>query len=229
MHQACRGLSLHRTVNFPKNQTVFDVNGIPAHNLASKKEVKVLSVPDLLGERPAGWNASTLSGSRFPDRPMMRQLSVYDSHKRADYNHRAEQLDSDATTLYIPRPSKMQTNERALDVPRLQQPHPISRCEFPVHSNLEGKPRWDPSTGAGGDVVGAEKANRKVLERERVEALEYSKRHPPKHREETLIQREERFMRERRGQGRGAHSSERTGRDGDVELGRGPYHRRVEG
>ncbi|MEC8563749.1 MAG: hypothetical protein VXY90_07645, partial [Pseudomonadota bacterium] len=39
---------------------------------------------------------------------------------------------------------------------------------------------------------------RKVLERERVEAMEYSRRHPPKHRTETLIQREDRYMQEQR-------------------------------
>lgn len=45
--------------------------------LAAKKEIKVMRVPDLLGDRPAGWNASTVSVNmcRFPDRAMMRQLS----------------------------------------------------------------------------------------------------------------------------------------------------------
>ena len=52
--------------------------------------------------------------------------------------------------------------------------------------------------GHGGDPYGVEKAQRKVLERERVEALEYSKKHPPKNRTESLVQREERFMREQR-------------------------------
>lgn len=122
----------------------------------------------------------------------------YDSHKRADYNHRAEQLDSAATTVYIPRMSKMDYNERALDVARLQQPHHISRCEFPVHSALEGKPRWDPATGHGGDSASIEKHEREVLERQRVECFEYSKRHPPKNRTETLVQREERFLQEQR-------------------------------
>ena len=37
------------------------------------------------------------------------------------------------------------------------------------------------------------KAQAKVLERERVEALEYSKRHPPKNRTETLVQRDSAF------------------------------------
>jgi len=198
MHPACRGQTFYRSLNFPKSANAFDVGGIPAHNLASKKEVKVMRVPDLLGERPAGWNASTLSGSRFPDRPMMRVLSEYDAHKRADYNFRAEQLDHIATTRYIPRPSKMQTNERALDVPRLQQPHPISRLEFPVHVALEDKPRWDGSTGHAGDAYHAEKERDIVFQRECAEVMEYSKRHPPKAREESLMQREERFMREKR-------------------------------
>ena len=92
----------------------------------------------------------------------------------------------------------MQTNGRALDKPRMQQLHPLSHMEFPVHSALEGKPRWDPATGSGGDPYGAEKANREVLERERLEAMAYSKKHPPKHRDETLIQREERFLRAQR-------------------------------
>ena len=97
-----------------------------------------------------------------------RQLSLYDSHKRCDYNYRAEQLDSTATARYIPRPTKFQTNERALDVPRQDAPFGISRCEFPVHPALEGKPRWDPATGHGGDPYGAELAQRKVLERGRI-------------------------------------------------------------
>ena len=151
--------------------------------------VKAGKAPDLLGIRKAGWNASTLSENmaRFPDRPMMRQLarvchalsqswyhphpssadtrvhtSQYDSQKRADFNYRAEQLDDRATAMYIARPSKFETNERALNVPRLAQPHLISRCEFPVHTALEGKPRWDPATGAGGDPYGVEKAKAKV-------------------------------------------------------------------
>lgn len=201
MHAAARGVTLYRTLNFTDNATAYDVGAIPAQNLASKKEVKTIRVADLLGQRPAGWNASTLSGSRFPDRPMMRTLSEYDAHKRADYNFRAEQLDCTATTRYIPRMSKMQANERLLDKPRLQQPHAISRVEIPVHSALQGKPRWDPSIGAGGaagDQWAADKANAVILERGRVEALEYSKRHPPKHRDETLVEREARFMQEKR-------------------------------
>lgn len=171
-----------------------------------------MRVPDLLGDRPAGWNASTVSVNmcRFPDRAMMRQLSKYDSHKRADYNFRAEELDHTATITYIPRTSKLEHNERAFDVPRLQEPHHISRIEFPVHSALEGKPRWDPATGHGGDPYGVELAQRRVLERERVEALEYSKRHPPKARNETLIEREARFMRERREEKKAARSSSTT-------------------
>jgi len=202
MQGASRGRAL-RGVNFPRSAKVYDDADIPAHNLAAKKEVQAAKVPDLLGVKKPGWNTSTLSENmsgkhNFPDRAMMRQLAEYDSHKRADYNFRAEQLDAKATEVYVPRPSKFQTNARELDVPRLAQPHHISRCEFPVHEALEGKPRWDPATGAGGDPYGVEKANRKVLERERVEALEYSRRHPPKHRTETLVQREERYLNEQR-------------------------------
>lgn len=174
-----------------------------SQNLAAKREVQAAKVPDLIGIKKAGWNTSTLSENMsakhtFPDRPMMRQLSAYDSHKRADYNYRAEQLDSTATAKYIPRPNKFQTNERALEVDKLQQPFHISRQEFPVHAALEGKPRWDPATGAGGDPYGVEKAQRKVLERDRVLALEYSRSHPPKNRSESLVQREDRFIAEQR-------------------------------
>lgn len=162
--------------------------------------MQAAKIPDRLNAKKAGWNISTISDNmyRFPDRPDMRTLSKYDSHKRADYNYRAETLDSTATAMYIPRPNKFQANERSLDIPRLDEPHHISRCEFPVHPALEGKPRWDPATGHGGDPYGVEKAQRKVLERERVEALEYSQKHPPKNRTESLVQREERFMREQR-------------------------------
>lgn len=173
---------------------------VRVQNLAAKKEVQAAKVPDMLGAKKAGWNISTISDNmyRFPDRPNMRTLSCYDAHKRADYNYRAEELDSRATEMYIPRPNKFQVNERSLDVPRLGEPHHISRCEFVTHAALEGKPRWDPATGHGGDPYGVEKAQRKVLERERVEALEYSKKHPPKNRTESLVQREERFQREQR-------------------------------
>ena len=72
-----------------------------SQNLASKREVKVERVPDLLGSQKPGWNNSTLSENMsgkhtFPDRPMMRQLAKYDSHKRADFNFRAEELELDA-------------------------------------------------------------------------------------------------------------------------------------
>jgi len=208
---ATRGQSF-RTVNFPRNAKAFDLSDIPPQNLAAKREVKAAKVPDMLGYRKAGWNSSTLSEnmSRFPDRAMMRQLSKYDSHKRADYNYRAEELDCHATTMYVPRPSKFQTNERSLDVDRQASPFGISRCEFPVHRALEGKPRWDPATGHGGDPYGVEKAQRAVLERERVASLEYSRRHPPKHREETLMQREERHMREIR-EAKAAHRAASSG------------------
>ena len=160
-------------------------------------------VPDLIGIKKNGWNNSTLSENmsgkhNFPDRPMMRQLSAYDSHKRADYNYRAEQLDSKATAKYIPRPSKFEHNERALDVDKQSRPFGISRCEFPVHAALEGKPRWDPATGAGGDPYGVEKAQKIVLERERVEALAYSRSYKFKKPTQTLVERETAFIEQQR-------------------------------
>jgi hypothetical protein len=100
--------------------------------------------------------------------------------------------------MYVPRPSKFQTNERSLDVARLEAPPALSRCEFPVHERLEQKKPWDPATGAGGDPYGVAKANQKKMEKERVRAMAYSRNHPPKNRTETLMQREERFMRESR-------------------------------
>ena len=197
--QCSRGRAL-RSVNFPRGARAYEKDDIPKHNLASKKEVQAAKVPDMLGIKKAGWNNSTVSENmyRFPDRPDMRTLAAYDSHKRADYNYRAETLDCTATERYIPRPNKFQVNERALDQPRLSDPFNISRTEFVTHPALEDKPRWDPATGHGGDPYGVEKAQRKVLERERVEALEYSRKHPPKNRTENLMQREERFMREMR-------------------------------
>ena len=199
MMPAMRGQAL-RSVNFPRGAKAYEKDDIPVHNLMAKKEVLAAKVPDPLGLRAAGWNNSTKSENmmKFPDRQMMRQLAAYDSHKRADFNYRAEELDSVATAKYVPRASKFQVNERGLDVPKLQEPFGISRCEFPTHSALADKPRWDPSTGAGGDPYGVEKAIRERLEHERVENLEYSRRHPPKQPTETLVQREERFLREQR-------------------------------
>ena len=180
-------------------------------NRTTKVEMKELRIPDLLGQRKAGWN-NTSSGSRFPDRPMMRQLSAYDSIKRADLNFRAEEIDSKATALYAPRPSKLQTNATALSVPCLEHVHPISRTEFPNHSSLASKPRWDPATGHGGDQYGAEKLRERSIEHETLWALDYAKKHPPKHRTETLIQREERFMAEKRDAIRAARAAPASAR-----------------
>jgi len=139
MMPAMRGTAL-RSVNFPRGSRAYEKDDIPPHNLAAKKEVQAAKVPDMLGAKKAGWNISTISDNmyRFPDRPNMRTLSCYDAHKRADYNYRAEELDSRATEMYIPRPNKFQVNERSLDVPRLGEPHHISRCEFVTHAALEG-------------------------------------------------------------------------------------------
>ena len=178
-------------------------------NLMSKRQVQAAKAPDLVGIGAPGWNASTLSENMsgkhtFPDRPMMRQLSLYDSHKRADFNYRREDLDTTQKSIYVPKPNKFQANERILDVPREELPFMISRCEFPNHPDLGlrghpiDKPRWNPATGTGGDPYGAAKAAAAKLEKERVEAMEYSQRHPPKNRTESLAQREKRFMDEQR-------------------------------
>jgi hypothetical protein len=173
-------------------------SGRMRENRASKTEVRELRVPDPLEQRKAIWNNSTASGSRFPDRPMMRQLSAYDSLKRADVNLRSEVVDSVDKTQYYPHTSKLHLNERTLDLRRLQHPHRISRVEFPNHPNLMSKPRWDPSTGHGGDQYGADKLRDLSIERETAWAMEYSRQHPPKRRHETLLQREEIFMAEKR-------------------------------
>ena len=81
-----RPLAPLRSTNFGREARAYDEDAIPAHALAAHKAVQEAKRPNILGTATAQWNASTDSGVRFPDRPMMRTLSKYDSHKRADNN-----------------------------------------------------------------------------------------------------------------------------------------------
>ena len=61
----------------PMTSYAIDVDPLVVQAVAAKREVLAAKQPDLLGVSRAGWNNSTLSENmlRFPDKPMMRQLS----------------------------------------------------------------------------------------------------------------------------------------------------------
>ena len=144
-----------RSTQYALDARVYDEDAIPPASLAAKREVISAKRPDILQVGKPSWNTSTVSENmyRFPDRPMMRTLAVYDSVKRADYNFRAETLDWRDKRVYEPVPNKFQVNRRDLGkaAPMLDAPPPLSRTEFPAHPALVAKPRWDPATGHGGD------------------------------------------------------------------------------
>jgi len=188
------------TVNFERSARAFDESAGPPAAVAAKREVQEAKKPDLLGVSRSGWNSSTASENmqRFPDRPKMRQLSKFDSIKRADYNFRGEQLDWQDKRMYVPRANKNEFNERHdSGTHRLSVPPALSRTEFPVHSALISKTRWDGATGSGGDPYAAEKAH----EAKGLAMLQFARdnsgRRPSRTRE-TLVEREERHMREAR-------------------------------
>tara|TARA_B110001452_G_C15198303_1_gene415897 strand:- start:317 stop:964 length:648 start_codon:yes stop_codon:yes gene_type:complete len=166
----------------------------------AKREVLAAKQPDLLGVSKPGWNSSSHSENmaRFPDRTLMRQLAQYDSVKRADYNYRAEQLDWQDRRMYVPKSSKFEFNDRRVETAeRLEVPPALSRTEFPVHSALIPKTRWDGATGDGGDPYAAAKAHEAKGAAMLDFAMANSLRHPPKQRE-SLIHRESRYVREAR-------------------------------
>ena len=188
-----------RSTNFSRDARAYDEEAIPPAALAAHTAVVEAKRPNVLGTAPPQWNASTTTGVRFPDRPMMRTLANYDSHKRADFNYRRETLDWRETKMYLPKPNKFEVNERNFGAGvSTDQPHLIARLEFPVHPALDGKPRWDSATGHGGDPVAVERASRKRLEEQYHANLAYSRAHPPKNRTESLLQREGRFQAEQR-------------------------------
>ena len=92
------------------------------------------------------WNPSVMCvggvGHKFPDRPMMRTLAAYDSHKRADYNFRAEVIER-RPLCHAPKPSQW---GHAEDDENLRAPPKCSRSEFAVHPSLSRKTPWDSST-----------------------------------------------------------------------------------
>ena len=135
-----------------------------AQAVQAKREVKEACKLDLLGVSRSGWDHSVAceNMSRFPDRPMLRQLAKvrvawgvlgaadpyqrvrvcaqFDSLKRADHNFRAEQLDWQDKRVYVPATSKFEFNERHDGgTSRLSVPPALSRTEHPTHSALIAK------------------------------------------------------------------------------------------
>lgn len=191
-----------RSTQYALDARVYDEDAIPPASLAAKRGVLEAKRPDVIGVGKPSWNGSTVSENmaRFPDRAMMRQLAVYDSIKRADYNYRAETLDWRDKRVYEPVPNKFQVNRRNLGraPPMLDAPPALSRTEFPAHPSLATKPRWDPATGHAGDPYRAEKEKNARIEAESIADRDYSRRHPPKLQQPTLKQREEIFLAEQR-------------------------------
>jgi len=188
------------SLNFERKTRAFDESAAPKGAVQAKQEVLDAKKPDILGVGKPGWNNSVAceNMSRFPDRTLMRQLSKFDSIKRADYNFRGEQLDWKDQRMYVPTPNKFEFNERHdASAKRLSMPPALSRTEFPVHSALISKTRWDSATGHGGDPYAAEKAHEAKGAAMLQFALENSARRQPKRRE-CLIHREERFQQEAR-------------------------------
>lgn len=103
---------------------------------------------DILGQHKPRWNASTHTNSKFPDRPMMRTLAVYDACKRADYNCRAERLAHRDTALYIPRGDKFHISpleflsEEERQHPDRRRPPKQKLGEMVVNDALAAKPAW---------------------------------------------------------------------------------------
>mmetsp|Transcript_42252 Transcript_42252/g.92604 ORF Transcript_42252/g.92604 Transcript_42252/m.92604 type:complete len:252 (+) Transcript_42252:256-1011(+) len=192
-------------LNFDRTARAFDETAVPPQALAAKQEVKAANKADICGVNQAGWNSSTVPegkhATRFPDRPMMRTLAQYDSHKRADYNFRAEQLENQDRRRYYPTTNKFEYNERHItgEGASLDVPPPLARTEFVVNPTLGLKVRWDGSTGSAGDPHAYAK-ERKQHEKAGLEAaLANSKRYQPKQRM-GLVEREKAYLEEQRRQ-----------------------------
>ncbi|KAG8459773.1 hypothetical protein KFE25_014336 [Diacronema lutheri] len=141
-------------VTFAPGSRVFHPDAVPAPARAARREVLDAKKMDILGLGRPGWHSSSSTGSRFPDRPFQRTLSAYDAPKRADFNHRAEWLDTTSREAYVGRTGKLQVSEREFlseahrAHPNLVRPPKQRPAEEAVHPRLEGKTRWNGSTEA---------------------------------------------------------------------------------
>jgi len=139
------------TVNFGIDVQAFDPTAVPDHARAAKKFVLQSKKQDVLGVNKCGWDISNATGVKFPDKPMQRAISAYDSIKRADYNHRAEQLAWKETLRYLPKTNKFHVNQREVLSKGIADSAPTnkvpmqSNTEFPIHSDLQDKYGWQIS------------------------------------------------------------------------------------
>lgn len=196
----------HRvTINFERSARAFDESALPPKALQAKLDVKAAKKPDLLGVSTPGWNQSVVpegkDATKFPNKPMMRQLSQYDSHKRADYNFRAEQLDNADRRQYIPATSKFQYNERHLQsgAGHLTAPPALTRTEFSINPQLGLKVRWDGSAGTDKDYYTQQREYRQQEQVTLDAALTNSRRHQPRS-HMSVIEREKAHQEEIRAQ-----------------------------
>jgi len=177
----------HRvTINFARSAHAFDESALPPKALQAKLDVKAAKRPDLLGISQPGWNQSVVpegkDATKFPNKPLMRQLAQYDAHKRADYNFRAEQLENADRRQYIPTTNKFQYNERHLEsgTGQLSAPPALTRTEFSINPMLGLKVRWDGSTGTDKDYYTQQREYRQQEQVTLDAALSNSARHQPR-------------------------------------------------
>eukprot|EP00967_Tisochrysis_lutea_P069337 scaffold91074_cov32-Tisochrysis_lutea.AAC.3 len=167
-------------INFDMTTSAFDEEAVPRSALAARMEVKAAKIPDRLGVNKPAWNQSVVPDNFkiFPERPLMRTLSKYDSHKRADYNFRAEVLDNEERRMYVPDSTKFHYSERHIRAAeeRVNAPPTSSRVEYCVHPRLASMPRWDPSTGDCGDPYKARREREKQAQAQLDAAIRNSQR-----------------------------------------------------
>jgi len=173
-------------INFGLTANAFDEEAVPQKALAARMRVKTAKIPVRLSVGKPGWDQSVVPDGfkTFPERPLLRTLSKYDAHKRADYNFRAEVLDNTERRMYVPAcTSKFEYSERHILTPdqRAGAPPALSRFEYGIHPNLEGKVRWDESTtgDGGGDPYAATKARERRATAELDSAMRNSRRRGP--------------------------------------------------
>jgi len=171
-------------ITFDVHTNVFDEEAVPPLALAARMRVKSAKVQDRLNAARPDWNQSVVPDhfKVFPERPLMRTLSKFDSHKRADYNFRAEVLDNTERRMYVPAGgSKFQYSERHIlsADQRAAAPPRLVRTEYGVHPDIVGKARWDPSSGVVGDQYAARKARERQAQSELDDAIRNSQRRAP--------------------------------------------------
>eukprot|EP01006_Ploeotia_vitrea_P014478 TRINITY_DN39196_c0_g1_i1.p1 TRINITY_DN39196_c0_g1~~TRINITY_DN39196_c0_g1_i1.p1 ORF type:complete len:322 (-),score=31.29 TRINITY_DN39196_c0_g1_i1:82-1017(-) len=147
--------SIHATrVQYGRTQQSFEPADIymTESKINQRSDTLKFKQPARLGNK-AEWNNSTACHA-FPQRPMMRTLSEFQSTKPV-MNYRAEELPKTfKDTVFLPKPSKFQVDRKRFltedEKKKLVGSNPVlnSRSEFDISSKLNGgaKPGWNTST-----------------------------------------------------------------------------------